>query len=218
MKTLFQSLALCSLIAMASCTHIPIDPLDSDCDPGTVDFTTEILPLIVSNCAMSGCHVSPDAADGLDLTSYAGIMEEVKPGDPNDSELFEVLTETGDDLMPPPPSAALTSSQIAVIRMWIDQGAKNTDCGGDCDTTAATTYTDVATIIASQCLGCHQGAQPSGGVDLSTYSMVTFAVSYQNLTNTLHGIMQSPQMPPTGAMSDCNIGIINRWVRSGMPQ
>lgn len=217
MKVSFRGLAVGSLMAMASCTHIATDPVDGDCDPGTVDFTAEILPLIVSNCTMSGCHVSPGPADGLDLTSYAGIMTEVVAGDPDGSELFEVLTETGNDLMPPPPNAPLTSSQIALIRTWINQGAKNTDCGVDCDTSAATTYADVSTIIASQCLGCHQGAQPSGFVDLSSYGSVTFAVNYLHLGKALHGI-QVPQMPPTGAMSECNIAIIERWIQAGMPQ
>ena len=96
---------LVGMAVLASCTHLPNvpDPAPEPCDPGIVDLTNEIYPMIQSNCAMSGCHVGPNAAEDMDFSTYAGIRAQVKPGDPNDSELYEVLFETGDDLMPPPP-------------------------------------------------------------------------------------------------------------------
>jgi mono/diheme cytochrome c family protein len=218
MKKFIASL---SLGLLASCTHLPPvpDPEPQPCDPGIVDFTNEIYPMIQSNCAMSSCHVGPYPADGIDLSTYAGIRDEVKPGDPNDSELYEVLFETGDDLMPPPPMAALSSAQKERIRLWIVQGAKETNCAGACDSTSATTYSAViAPIIQANCVGCHQGASPSGGVSLGTYAQTVNAVNASGLVDALSGSNGRAQMPPAGAMSACNVALLQRWVRAGMPQ
>jgi mono/diheme cytochrome c family protein len=214
-------LFLAGVAALAACTHLPnvSDPAPEPCDPGIVDFTNEILPMIQSNCAMSGCHGTPYPADGINLTTYAGIMEEVKPGDPNGSELYEVLFETGDDLMPPPPAAPLSAAQKERIRLWIQQGANETNCAGACDSTSATTYTAViAPMMQMQCLGCHQGAGASGGVRLTSYSEVTAAVGNSGLVDAVNGANGRSQMPPSGRMSDCNVALLERWVRAGMPQ
>lgn len=214
-------LAALSLGLLASCTHLPPvpDPEPTPCDPGIVDFTNEIYPMIQSNCAMSGCHVGPYAADGIDLSTYAGIREEVKPGDPNDSELYEVLWESGDDLMPPPPMAPLSSAQKERIRLWIQQGANETNCAGACDSTSATTYSAViAPMIQANCLGCHQGSAPSGGVSLGTYAQTVNAVNASGLVDALSGTNGRALMPPAGAMSTCNVALLKRWVRAGMPQ
>jgi mono/diheme cytochrome c family protein len=212
---------LVGIAVLASCTHLPNvpDPAPEPCDPGIVDFTNEIYPMIQSNCAMSGCHVGPNAAEDMDFSTYAGIRAEVKPGDPNDSELYEVLFETGDDLMPPPPMAPLSAAQKARIRLWIEQGANETNCAGACDSTSATTYSAViAPMIQTQCIGCHQGANPSGGVALSTYSDVSGAVTYMGLVDAVNGVNGRSQMPPSGRMSNCNVALLERWVRAGMPQ
>ncbi len=212
---------LVGIAVLASCTHLPNvpDPAPEPCDPGIVDFTNEIYPMIQSNCAMSGCHASPYPADGINLSTYSGIMEEVKPGNPNDSKLYEVLFETGDDLMPPPPMAPLSAAQKARIRLWIEQGANETNCAGACDSTSATTYSAViAPMIQTQCIGCHQGANPSGGVALSTYSDVSGAVTYMGLVDAVNGVNGRSLMPPSGRMSNCNVALLERWVRAGMPQ
>jgi mono/diheme cytochrome c family protein len=209
------------MAVLAACTHLPNvpDPAPEPCDPGIVDFTNEIYPMIQSNCAMSGCHATPNPADGINLSTYAGIMEEVKPGNPNDSKLYEVLFETGDDLMPPPPMAPLSAAQKARIRLWIEQGANETNCAGACDSTSATTYSAViAPMIQTQCIGCHQGANPSGGVALSTYSNVTSAVNSMGLVDAVNGVNGRSLMPPSGRMSNCNVALLERWVRAGMPQ
>ena len=210
-----------SAILMASCTHLPpVPPVpDPPCDPGIVYFTNEILPMIQSNCAMSGCHSSSNPADGIDLSSYAGIRSEVRAGNPDESELYQVLFESGEDLMPPPPMAPLTDAQKERIRLWILQGAKKTTCIGDCDTAAVTTYSgSIAALIQTQCIGCHQGPTASGGVLLTNYSQVSSAVSYLGLLDAINATNGYTAMPPSGPMTNCNVALMERWVRGGMPQ
>jgi hypothetical protein len=210
-----------SAILVASCTHLPpVPPVpDPPCDPGIVYFTNEILPMIQSNCAMSGCHSSTNPADGIDLSSYAGIRSEVRAGNPDESELYQVLFESGEDLMPPPPMAPLTDAQKERIRLWILQGAKKTTCIGDCDTAAVTTYSgSIAALIQTQCIGCHQGPTASGGVQLTNYSQVSSAVSYLGLLEAINATSVPTAMPPSGPMTNCNVALIERWVRGGMPQ
>ena len=92
----------------------PVDPLVSTCDPDTVYFQNTILPLVVSSCATTGCHDRESHRDGIILMDYASIIQtgKIKPGNPGDSEFFESLTDSDDDLMPPPPYDPLNSDQI----------------------------------------------------------------------------------------------------------
>src|SRR5687767_2743353 len=99
-----------------------------------VCFESEILPLFISNCAKSGCHDATSRRDGYVLDSYDNLFKKdgrterdnIRPGRPEDSELYEVLFETGNDKMPPPGNADLTIDQKNLIARWIREGAKNT--------------------------------------------------------------------------------------------
>ena len=75
--------------------NIPVvkPPIAVNCSPDTVYFKQKILPLIVSNCAMSGCHDAISKRDGVILTDYTNIMREVKISNPTDSDLYKSLIE-----------------------------------------------------------------------------------------------------------------------------
>jgi uncharacterized membrane protein len=212
--------------ASTGCEHDPINPVDpnptdttSPCDPGTVDFKNEVLPLITSKCAMPGCHNSPNGADGVVLDSYSEIRKEVRPGSLNNSELWEAITETDPDkMMPPPGYPQLTPAEKELIKKWIQQGAKETDCAGNvCDTAAAPSFAEANAIIQAQCIGCHAYPNVNGNVQLDSYLGIKRAVDNNNLLGALKGVGSS-QMPPSGAMNACNQRKIARWVAAGMPQ
>lgn len=212
--------------AYTGCEHDPINPVDpnptdttSPCDPGTVDFKNEVLPLITSKCAMPGCHNSPNGEDGVVLDSYAQIRKEVRPGSLNNSELWEAITETDPDkMMPPPGYPQLTPAEKELIKKWIQQGAKETDCAGNvCDTAAAPSFAEANAIIQAQCIGCHAYPNVNGNVQLDSYLGIKSAVDNNNLLGALKGVGSS-QMPPSGAMNACNQRKIARWVAAGMPQ
>ena len=106
------------LMLLGACKHEP--NLESLPD---LTYEADIKIIINSNCGMSGCHGS-DASSEFSLLSYEQLMEEadVKPGEPNDSKLYEVITDNGYDRMPP--EGPLSDIDIKKIYIWILKGAK----------------------------------------------------------------------------------------------
>lgn len=119
------------ILIQGACRHEPEKIAGNPCHPDTVYFARDILPLLLSSCAKAGCHDAASAADGVILDSYQNVMQtaDVKPFDPDKSDLYEVLVETDPDkIMPRPPLPALSNTQIQTVRKWILQGAKNNRC------------------------------------------------------------------------------------------
>ncbi|MBI5856425.1 MAG: hypothetical protein HZB42_02145 [Sphingobacteriales bacterium] len=193
-----------------------IPPATSSCSPDTAYFVNDIMPIIASNCTMSGCHDVASHADGVVLTNYTNVFRYVKPGNAGDSKLYKVLIKTGNERMPPPPSPALTSAQIALIQKWINQGAYNNNCIGRCDTAIFTFSGAVKPIMDGKCTGCHNPSNLGGNIDLSTYT----AVRTVALNGKLYGsVAQQPgysPMPKNGIkLSDCEIKQIQKWITAG---
>lgn len=138
MKRSILLLAIAFVISLLiiQCRHEPEKPPISGntCHPDTVYFKRDILPLLLSSCAYAGCHDAATAMDGVKLDNYENVMAtaDVKPGNPNSSDLYEVLVEDDEDKrMPRPPFPRLSNEQIAMVRKWIQQGAKNNDCSDE---------------------------------------------------------------------------------------
>ncbi|MCB0738074.1 MAG: hypothetical protein KDC92_11215, partial [Bacteroidetes bacterium] len=110
-------LAIFSMAIFTMCTHESLAPdgttknKDIPCDPDTVYFVNTIKPLIVSGCAIGGCHDEKTAEHRVILTTYTKISDYVKEGDADKSELYEVLFKSGEDRMPPPPHDAFTDAE-----------------------------------------------------------------------------------------------------------
>lgn len=221
-------LAATTLFLFTGCKHHVAPPgtgsdpfvYESPCDPDVIYFEQDVLPLLVSACAQSGCHDAATHEHGVVTESYETIMASndlVEPGQPNESELIHVLFETGDDLMPPPPNAPLTDEQIAVLTDWIEQGALNLSCS-DCDTTAVTYSGSLLPLLNTTCVACHSGASPDGGVDLTTHANVVSAISYSNLMASIEHVAGAQAMPPAGnALSACQVQLFELWIADGMP-
>lgn len=186
-----------------------------------VCFETDVQPVFVSYCSTTGCHNPTDRANGYDFTTYAGIMEGVRPGRPEDSDIYEALTDGGDDHMPPPGEPQPTPAQVADIEAWIKDGALETrDCRGDaCDTSAAVTYSgDIAPLLATNCGGCHGGGTPSGGLDFSDFATVQQNALSGRISNALRGQGGVQQMPPNSPpLPDCYPLKVDKWVADGAP-
>ncbi len=231
------------VFSMVSCKHEPLEPeatVDNGtgtgtgggggggnnggiiCDPDSVYFNQQVLPLLASSCAMSGCHDASTAQDGVVLDSYSSVMAtgDVDPYDPWSSDLFEVLVETDPDKrMPPPPASPLSQQQIAMIQTWIAQGAQNLVCdpnAGMCDTTSMSFSIDVNPILQNSCIGCHNVNNVNGGVTLDSYIGVQTAANNGSLIGAITSSVGFVAMPyNANSLSDCNISKIRNWVNEG---
>jgi len=197
-------------------TAEPIVP----CDPNKVYFARDIQPLLNANCAMGGCHDAATARDGVNLSSYEGVMKIVKAGNASASKLYEVITETKEsDRMPPAPAAALTAAQIALINTWITEGAKNNAClaTNSCSFTAVSFSADVRPIINANCTGgCHSAVKLDGGYDFSNYSGIKSAADNEVLYLSIAHLSGASPMPQGGnKLSDCDIKKIKAWMDAG---
>ena len=213
--------SLLTVVVLFACTKDktpkPVEP----CDPNKIYFQRDIQPLINSNCAKSGCHDAITRTEGLNLTTYDGVMKIVRPGRPSNSDLIEVINETDpDDRMPPPPNTPLTQEQKNLLSRLISEGATNEICAqdaGGCDSAVVSYSNDISKIINTNCIGCHSGSTISGGVNLSSYSGVKVVAASGKLYNAVAQNGLATPMPPSQKLSTCDIQRIKRWVDAGSP-
>ena len=201
---------------------IPVAPPIQDpgianlCPDGTISFQHQVLPIMVSSCAYSGCHDVITAEEGVILDSYDHVIQSVTPGKPEDSELYEYLTESGDDIMPPPPANPLTRTQISIIREWVLQGAENTMCGTSCDSTKTSFTINVYPLLQDYCIGCHRADRADGNVTLDHYDQILPYVENGALIGTIENDQFFPVMPPTGSkISNCRADQVKQWIEEG---
>ncbi len=102
----------------------------------TVRFSTVVQPILLNNCAISGCHTGSSPASGFNQSSYAGVRaggvqfgtNVVIPGDSTDSKIIQKLRGKAGERMPLAGTYAATGlpdSLIVEIGTWIMQGAKD---------------------------------------------------------------------------------------------
>ena len=217
------------LISISACKHQPIivgnpdpdpDSTNIPCDPDTVYFENDIFPILQASCAYAGCHDAATSQNGVNLTTYFSIIQtgDIKAGNPNGSDLYEVITENDPDKrMPPPPKNPLSAAQTQLIFTWIQQGAKNNKCD-DCDTTDVSYAQNIVPLLNQNCVICHSGTNPQAGLSLTNLAEVQGAVTYKNLIQRVRHETGYPVMPPSGVkISDCNIRQLELWIQDGMP-
>ncbi len=92
----------------------------------SVDFASQVHPILASRCAL--CHSGAKPAAGLSLTSRTLALSGgasgpvIFPGKSEESLLIQKVSGKKGTTMPPD-GEPLTPAQIATLRMWIDEGA-----------------------------------------------------------------------------------------------
>jgi hypothetical protein len=208
-----------------SCKHSPIpEPVPVG---EKVCFSRDILPLLQSNCAISGCHDAQTREEGVYLGDYNGIREQVRPGRPDNSDLYKMITESKEDeRMPPPPRPRLSQAQTDLIRKWIEEGAENTICpDAGCDTLNVSFTKNINPILQKQCMGCHTDVSTGGGIVFTSYENVKAVASDKSkgpegrLLGALSHLPAYSSMPKGGTKPDnCKLRQIELWIQAGMPQ
>jgi mono/diheme cytochrome c family protein len=188
-------------------------------------FDSDILPILIGNCAIAGCHDPISAQHELVLTSYEALIlhdDVIVPFELDKSELYEKITEDKiSDRMPPFPNEALTEGQILKIRKWILQGAQNTACNNgspqSCDTTLVSFTNDVKPIFDTYCITCHGSNNPNAGVSLISYNGASVVAKTGKLLGVVKWINGFLMMPLGGnQIPECDINTISAWINQGV--
>src|SRR4051812_9266802 len=96
-----------------------------------VSFFRDVLPILrQKNC--TGCHQPAKQGGEYVMTEFAALLKggesgeaAVLPGKPDKSYLLEQITPVEGKAAMPKDAAPLSESQIATVRRWIEQGAKD---------------------------------------------------------------------------------------------
>jgi hypothetical protein len=199
-------------------------PLTSHpCSPDTVYFEQQLLPLLQSNCASPNCHDNITHEEGVWLTSYEFTLTTggVRLTSPTQSKLYTSTSPNASERMPPPPRAALTTAQRALILKWIQQGAQDLHCDGECDTTQYSYTAVIKPILALRCNGCHGASAPSGNISYATYAGVKANVDSGKFWGSIvhaNGIKPMPYPQGSAQIPDCDKIKIKKWIDAGAPE
>jgi hypothetical protein len=184
-----------------------------------VYFENQILPIFIGSCAVTGCHDQATKADGVALLNYADIMRGIKPGKPNESKYFKVITLTNsDDLMPIDPQSgegfSLPTDQITLIENWINQNSPNNSCS-ECDTTAYSFSNQIISIMTTSCatsIGCHATGSAYG--QFTSYDNIR---PYVDNGSLMDRVVVKMDMPIAAPLPPCDIAIVRQWLEEGGP-
>ncbi|MCP4848056.1 MAG: hypothetical protein GY899_08940 [Verrucomicrobiaceae bacterium] len=100
-----------------------------------VSYSREIAPAFKKSCV--ACHNASKAKAKLNLESVAEMLkgssdgEVIVPGKAEESLIFLLAAHREEEFMPPPKNKSnapnLNPEQLALLKLWIDQGAKDDD-------------------------------------------------------------------------------------------
>ena len=106
---------------MYSCTKdTAINQTLPTCDSTVVNFTRDVQPIFVANCAISGCHDATTRQNGIDLSQYNDAKTSVGNSG-SKSSICRMQGSTCGAIMPSG-SRGLPTATIQVIINWRDQG------------------------------------------------------------------------------------------------
>lgn len=115
MKKALLYLGGIAMLALSGCYYDNEEELypNSFCDTTAVTWSLIIQPLINSNCAIPGCHVT--GAQSPDLSTYTGVQS-------NAASIRGVVVDGSPFVMPP--TGQLPSCDRQKVRDWVDAGAQ----------------------------------------------------------------------------------------------
>jgi WD40 repeat protein len=125
------------LAAVLSAPAFAADPVKDDSPSikivppqakGPVSYEKDVEPILLDKCAF--CHSGSIKEGKLDMGTYEALMKggkrgsPIKPGNADASFLYKVSAKTLQPFMPPKKEEPLKPEELALIKLWIDQGAK----------------------------------------------------------------------------------------------
>ena len=131
----------------------------------TPTFEADILPLFKARCFK--CHGEKKRRADLDLRTIEAVLNggengrAIVPGASKDSLLFELIVS--EEM---PPKEPLAADEIALVRRWIDSGARSVTQQDD--SAGQVTEHDILPIFQNRCVICHGKRRQEGDLDLRT--------------------------------------------------
>ena len=116
---------LLPLAAVAAEKPIEVVKLDRN---APIAYEKDIEPIFKNKCTV--CHSGNQCKGKFDASTYVSVMKGsgkgpvIVPGKSADSPLVRSAGKTGKPFMPPKDEEPLTPQELALIKLWIDQGAK----------------------------------------------------------------------------------------------
>lgn len=112
-------LLLSTCLCFFACTkdNMTTPPVIIDCSNIVASYANDILPIMNSSCAISGCHVAGFSSG--DFTNYSGLKAKVDDGAVENRTIVQMN-------MPPansPGPNTLTMTQLELLTCWIEAGA-----------------------------------------------------------------------------------------------
>ena len=196
-----------------------------------IDFALDVVPVLTkAGCNGGACHGAAVGRGGFGLSlygsdpaaDYLALVRQLEGrrinlANPQQSLVILKATETiehggGQRL-------EADGEGVNRIEQWIEQGAQNLFCDDEeCDTTNLTYTNTIEPMIAMHCLGCHNDANPLGGLSLQGYDKVADVANDGRLMGTITHEPGYPAMPKNGMkLSDCKILQIETWINNGLP-
>lgn len=195
------------------------------CNPDTIYFELEVLPIFVASCGQRDCHSAGRAYAGFKAKNYETIMETggVVPFMPEEARIFGQIThDDEEERMPPSSYDRLSERQVQLIEDWINQGANNFRCDSStipCETESVSFSADIAPIIKDACYGCHNQHIREGGIELLDYEDIQMVALDGSLLGTVAAEPGYVRMPfESIALSACYVEKIRVWVEAGAPE
>jgi WD40 repeat protein len=131
-------LPLAALLAGVVCVSVAADDKKEALQPipvvhldrkEPVTYEKDVAPIFAAKCQV--CHAGNELKGKLDLGTHAGLMKGGKkgpaivPGNAEESRLWQMASHRATPIMPPKTEDnPLTPEEVAVLKLWIDQGAK----------------------------------------------------------------------------------------------
>lgn len=93
------------------------------------------------------------------------------------------------------------------------------DPNQSCDTLNMVYTNDIKPILDNNCVSCHLTSNPSGGVQLDSYSQVKTVADNGRLWGSInHEDGFSPMPQGGGKLGDCDLNKIKAWINDGSPE
>jgi WD40 repeat protein len=93
-----------------------------------VSYDKEVEPIFYKRCVV--CHSGREKEAKFDIASYEGLIKggkrgnSITPGKSDTSLMYKLITRQQKPYMPPKGEEPITPQEIAIVKLWIDQGAK----------------------------------------------------------------------------------------------